>query len=77
MLDAKLAPALRTYFNDSDLVKADCLREEFARLGGLDKLSHRPLCFNSKKLPLNLLNAFVSMQEHLSCSSSILSVTKR
>jgi three-Cys-motif partner protein len=48
MLDAKLAPALRTYFNDRDLVKADCLREEFARLGGLDKLSHRPLVFNEE-----------------------------
>jgi three-Cys-motif partner protein len=48
ILDAKLAPALRTYFNDRDLEKADCLREEFARLGGLDKLSHRPLVFSEE-----------------------------
>jgi three-Cys-motif partner protein len=48
ILDAKLAPALRTYFNDRDIEKADCLREEFARLGGLDKLSHRPLVFNEE-----------------------------
>jgi three-Cys-motif partner protein len=41
--DAKLAPALRAYFNDNDTKKADCLRDELSRLGGLDKLSHRPL----------------------------------
>jgi three-Cys-motif partner protein len=46
--DNKLAPALRAYFNDSDTEKADCLREEFAKLGGLDKLSHRPLVFNEE-----------------------------
>jgi three-Cys-motif partner protein len=46
--DAKLAPSLRTYFNDRDVAKADCLREEFARLAGLDKLSYRPVVSNEE-----------------------------